>query len=252
MTVCLVGDSHLICVHKAIEAAGFALSRDHLLYPCAAGGPRVEGGTLVPRSERDYRIVAKVARKQEMHADARLSLADQDAFVLVGLGLSPRRIAPLFERYRLWRPGADVDADHPFLSSSCFVDAAAGLIARSAAARLAREIRACSDAPIYMVQSPAPSAAMPDLKPTAPVARRLQEVLLEAWAHFPEGPDLRDLWLDAFERACGEAGAVALPQPSATLDGAFTQARFQDGDDFIHVDAAYGEIVLRQIDAAIG
>jgi hypothetical protein len=258
MKLCLIGNSHLVCVKQAIAA------RD---WPLAAGASFV----YAPREELEIEIDAdgvvspKAARASTLLPDgaAHIQVEEQDAFIIVGLGFSASKISRLYRDWRLLADARPADrlASRALLKASV-IDALLDTRALNAAARL----RAASDKPIFAIPSPTPQQRIVSLEPVA----ETQRMRIFIWAPrcaAASAARLEEIFVEAAAAACARVGATFIPQPPETRAGFFTKDAFREFnrqffdtsvpvtpnalDDVSHANAAYGAYVLAAIDAAL-
>jgi hypothetical protein len=258
MRLCLLGNSHLVCVKQAIAQCD---------RPFAAGvsfvyAPREEleieidaGGVLAPKAARALTLAP--------HGGADIHIDQQDAFVIIGLGFSASKASRLYRDWRLLADarGTDRLASRALLTATV-LDALLDTKAMGAAARL----RAATRKPIFVIPSPVPQQRILSLEPVAET-QRMRIFIWEPSFDPSIAARLEEIFVEAASAACARFGAAFIPQPSATRETFFTKDAFREFnrqffdatvvvtpnalDDVSHANAAYGAHVLGAIEAAL-
>lgn len=266
--ICLVGNSHVAALKRGwrdiegeypgVEIDMFGAFGSHFPEVFVADGELRAGS-----AEGTASFVATGGRDHAV-------LKDYDLIVVVGGGARLFSIAnlltgfcPPFMNAQL-APRAGKDAEFrkalakfykkeaPALVSDAFLLALmTARAARSAAVALCRTVAASADAPVLHLPAPFPSSEIMTLKPKHVVSR------LVALGY---GPLFADLVWSSLRTALGTSAAVIQPPAHLLVEGMLTDkihasagARLDDeigdhGDeDILHMNGAYGAVVLREI-----
>jgi hypothetical protein len=247
-SVCFLGNSHLGAIKRGWDDSGRAGTF------LAATGSRLEGLKV-----RDGQLVGDDELTEMMTrltGTATTAVADHDAFVIVGLSLSVRNTAALFQRFRPWR--ADVEDGSTYLiSPEAYAAAAAGSLRRSAAVKLAQRLRAATDVPILLMPQPGPSERV--IETTSPKTG--------FWRSLRATGREREV-REAFEGGCALVAGNELHvvvQPEATrAHEIFTLERFATHDtkldgrerpdgriDYSHMNAEFGNLAVGDLLTAL-
>ncbi len=251
MTVrgCVLGNSHVACLRAAWEAgASSAFSLDFV----AAHADKLDGleiarGRAIARTEPLRETLKKLRMRRSFQLD------EYDFFLIIGCQISIFRAVHASLAMAVWpeEPG-----DRPLVSAACFEAALADALRETTGWRLASLLRQGTEAPIFLLPTPRPHAAV--LFPESRFAgfRRVSR-------------DERGAWVAAaYERACAAAFdglADVLHQPPDTVirdlctapaysEGSLMLAvaqRHQREGDLLHANAAYGQVQLAQISTAL-
>jgi ribosomal protein L12E/L44/L45/RPP1/RPP2 len=212
---------------------------------------RVHGRALIPRSD--------AVRRSLMHTSGGLSYVEvdsYDAFGICGLGHGLHVLAEMYGEYRSDDFAGFASARH-LVSRDCFEEAVLGSLRESFAVRLAQKIRKVSDAPIYLIPQPLPSETI--RSGDSDVAKLWQALLVNE-----DEERLQAL----FKRLHGKelvSGLKVVAQAPETLASASTTKELyshgskrllneneHDGQDFFHMNGAYGAIAMRQLCQRLG
>lgn len=222
MKLAILGNSHTACLIQAHRARPDILGPEIEPVFFAAPGDgmarmRLSGGELVPRGAKLERILATTSG-----GTARIDLAAYDAFLLVALGY---KVSPVSAAYS----GAVLEA------------AFGGQIAARTIWRLAADIRGVSDRPILCMHKPLRIKPLPDGGP---------------WLGY-------EAVLGHYDQLLADRGITLLRQPEASrvedlrTDPAFGKegvrlSGARDRDDDMHMNGAFGELVLAGLRQALG
>lgn len=261
MTLLVFGDSHAACLIEAWRTAGGAATRPMAFFVRPGGGPfqhRITDQRLTAEGDDFRALLARLDQPVEH------DLAAQQAFALVGCGLSLFLVVQVLNLYRVldWNPEPFRD-DRPALSEAVLRRAVAEAMQASPAAQVMADLRALpglADRPIHLLPQPYPSERVLDDKANAGRA-------------IPGGAGLRrmarrgftrravDLFLEESARFAATFGATFHPQPpeSVVQDG-FTAlaystearrlvnlAQAQRATDILHANRAYGDLLLNRL-----
>jgi hypothetical protein len=262
MRVCILGNSHV----AALRAAwGQQPDRWPGLHPSFVAAPRsllqhmaVLDGTLVPTDATTRAALQRLCGQTEV------TLAAQDAFVIVGLSVT---LATALQPYRDARwpglPSLDQWPDlhslpHRFVSAEAAQAIVSDMLHRRLGVQLVQRLRAATPCPIYLIPQPRSSDMI--LKHRSP-ATRLHRIAIGNG----DGAAIAGLFDRSLAMTLAAAGAQLLPQPAPTIrQHLLTDHRFmagperlepvheQDTPDTNHANALYGAVVLDQIAAAVG
>ena len=245
--VCVIGNSHLACMklgwdrmrqrHPGCEITFFG-SRGALCQHLQLCDRR-----LIPAND----VLAADLRWISGGLTA-IALDDFDAFVLMAMQFAPTRVSQVARQFSY--VDVRLDPRKRLISRECFLQSAFDGLRNSIAVSVAEKIRSAVSKPIVIVPQPHVSAAW-----------RETETYRTGFGNAPAGcwPLLGEIWQDCALKAARAVAAEALLQPGETMvDSFFTEHRFckasvmlADGlatehpeDDFVHMNAEYGEIVL--------
>jgi len=249
---CIIGNSHLACLKLGWENAR---SRHAGIDFSFFGSPglgfqdmELAGAALVPTNS------GLAADMQWTAGHKEIALDHYDAFVLVALQFAPTRVSQVARQFSY--VDACLDPRKRLVSRACFEQAISDGLQSSIAISLSKTIRSASGRPVFLLPQPHVSAAWRE----TPAFR----------GGFHESPDgcwplLASVWKDCASRIAREAGAVVLFQPQETIeDSFFTRdiysrdsvmlaegySRRHPDDDFVHMNAAYGELLVEALIAA--
>jgi hypothetical protein len=251
LRVCALGNSHLAALRSGWAACGasypdlditwFGAMRDGMTHL------RLQNGALRPqRPEVEESFAWTSGGRREV------VLADYDAFLLVGMGLSFTLLARLYHANRTMTQSQAL----PFrrlVSRAVFDAASEGLVTHSLALSLARMIRRTVQVPLLLVADPLPGESAAQGKEAA------------LWQHLARDPDGTAL-LARFAAQSSEAAtrlqAGFVPQPDETRAAPpFTADRLRRGavrmlaggdtpfeeEDTGHMGPEYGSQVLAAV-----
>jgi hypothetical protein len=238
--IALLGNSHLENWKRAWNSLGKAYPDVDLVF-FAAPGPQLE--CAEPRGDRLVFTSDEVARWLEITSGGRRELiaADYDAICVVGLGCGVRAVTSL---YSGWRADAHKREEGRFqlVSDACFQDAVFDRLTASPAMVLVGKLRRITDKAIWLAPTPAPS-----------------EIILTQ-ENVPQGVEMAAAAADAsslratYDEACRRLAAetlMLLEQPKATLASPILskkeyRRRNWTTPDWMHLNDAYGKIVIRE------
>ena len=237
--IALLGNSHLHSWKSAWSSLDKAYPDVDLVFFAAPGWQleccEPQGDRLVFRSE-------EVARLLEITSGGRRELvaADYDALCVVGLGAGLRTVTGL---YSGWRADAHTGEEGRFqlVSDACFQDAVSDRLNASPAMAIVGKLRQITDKVIWLAPTPAPSEIILTLDKTPEG--------IEMAAAATDGPSLRAAYDEACRRLAAE-NLIVLEQPKATLATPLLskkeyRRRTWTTPDWMHVNDAYGKIVIR-------
>jgi hypothetical protein len=258
MKICLLGNSHMVCVKQAIAACDWPLaaSTSYVYAPREELEIEIDtDGVLTPKAARALTLLPEGERT--IHVD------QQDAFVLLGLGFSASKASLL---YREWRHVSDARPGDRLASRALLTATVIDALLETKSLLAAARIRARTGKPIFTVPSPVPQQRIVSLDPVA----KTQRIRIFTWepCFAPSiGQRVEDIFVTAAGAACARAGAIFLPQPAETREGFFTRDSFREFnrqffdasipvmanalDDVSHANAAYGAHVLKAIENVI-
>jgi len=259
--LCLIGNSHLIALQEALQAEPARWPGLDCTFHGFRGrtvlNTRVQDGVLVPTTDgaRD--------QMQRYSGQARLEVAGQDAFAVVGLNLKLLHVMTFWKDAR-WhalpsiRQVPDLAAlPHALISRMAAIAGLAGFVAGLTGMVLASRLAAALGKPVYVIGQP-----------------RLHRAALwgDQAAYFGlgraivngDGPALAAVHDAAMHRAAARVGAIYLPQPGTTIhDHLLSRPRFMLGQvtdpasgrirpDHTHPNARFGRLVLDQLARQVG
>jgi hypothetical protein len=243
--ICLIGDSHLAALKHAWNAIGAEFPGRTLVFFAGAGksmnGLSVSDGALAPHNQW-----LTDALERTSGGESRIA-GDYDRYVIHGMGLS---VYLAIEVARKFRAEHHADDGRKPISDDRYAELVCRTARDTIAGRTLAKLREITAAPILV--SPMPWAGAKN--------RRIRGTLMKAG----ESGDVARLFNEGCARLARASGAAFLPQPGETLeeDGIGTRAMFSAGparfyaeranDDNSHMNAAYGEAVLRRVLMAAG
>lgn len=260
MTVCMIGNSHIVALKEASEyRSDLDFSQVRWLWAPgrSLGTLQVEAGILSSRDE------ATIERLSERNDQASVVIAEQSAFVIVGLGISPLLVAEMYRDSRLFRHATP--KTH-LISRALFDANARASISAVTGLRIAKLIRQYTDVPIALVSQPATLAT--SLHWTRPALRRGRVARPAISARFDKYEKLANLYkqicsenlgeflFDEYSRALRDVAMHehlhALPQPADTLQGGMTleiylRQHATRPSDLIHTNRDYGSRIIDQL-----
>ena len=199
----------------------------------------VSGGRLAPSGDQLREYFVRSSGGETEIADT------YDRYLVCGLNWAVRLLLPSIGKYRCEDQLAD---SRIALSNDRYRGMVRDLLRGFVATATLVKLRQITDRPIDMIPAPMPSEAIP-----APIFARLRKSgdAHRVAAHF----------LSAASSVAKEAGAGFLEQPAQTLSNpiqtllAYSRGSMKTfkgnldiehgGDDYQHMNAAYGELVLR-------
>lgn len=238
--IALLGNSHIDNWKRAWNSLGRAYPDVDLVF-FAAPGTQLEccepqGDRLVFKSE-------EVTRWVEVTSGGRRELvaADYDALCIVGLGAGVRAVTSL---YSGWRADSHKGKQGRFqlVSDACFQDAVTDRLNASPAMTLVGRLRQITDKAIWLAPTPAPSEIVLTLD-KSPEG-------IEMAAAATDAPSLRAAYDEACRRLAVE-NLILLEQPEVTLASPLLskkeyRRRNWTTPDWMHLNDAYGKIVIRE------
>jgi hypothetical protein len=249
MKICVMGNSHLACLKLGWQRASARHADVELTFFGTPGlgfqGMKLLGGRLVPAS-------AEVAADMRWTSgSAEIALERFDVFVLVALQFAPTRVSQVARHFSY--VDERLDPRKRLVSRACIEQAVLDGLQSSIAISLARAIGSSTSRPVILLPQPHVSAAW-----------RATEAFQSGFRDAPAGcwPLLAALWRDCASRTARDAGADVLFQPRETVeDSFFTQHRYcrdsvmlaegysrrHPDDDFVHMNAEYGEILIETL-----
>ena len=250
LNLCILGNSHM----AAFKLAWEAIKQD---YPDVRitffGGIKgvvsrlhVEDGAIVPDNGR--------IRESLLWTSGGLDriTGDYDAFLLIGMGLSYERLVHMFKNHRL--PDMIETLKHSVqpISEAYLRAASEDFYSASGAVQNVEHVHAITSAPVFYIPCPLVSE------------RALDDASYAYW-RFVKGRDymmnVYNSMLDRLRERC-----TVVPQPEETVvDGIFTKGKYcvgavrlekgldraHDVRDYVHMNAEFGEISLRDALAII-
>ena len=257
MRVCVIGNSHIASLKLGWDAC---VAEDPAAWsdvkPTFFGAPsdgmrhvNLQDGSIVPRRKDIAEHFQRMSGGQD-----RIRLADYDAFFLVGLNVSVKRILRFYKSH-IWL-GLGVDAEkvtvHPKFMEEFLTE-------RYASTRLietAAMIKSAVSAPVVAIAEPH----------WASWIRQGQEGTADyGWDKAiiaGDGPAIGEAFLTTVKAALAPV-AILVPQPSETIeDGIMTRAAYNKdasrlisgeggGTDAAHMNAAFGQAIWPKVVAAI-
>ncbi|WP_431304739.1 hypothetical protein [Sediminicoccus sp. BL-A-41-H5] len=151
MNIILIGNSHVVALKEAAAFPGC------VSYFYAPGGNLrevvVEDGRLMGANERVQALLSARSAIPGREVQDHVVLADYDAFVVVGLGLSAKVVADAYATVRLW---PHIERGKTLVSEPCLEEILIGRIRRTGAFQLAKSLRLNVEKPIFVVPQPSP------------------------------------------------------------------------------------------------
>lgn len=255
----IIGNSYAIALKDGLEDSDLSCRND-FSFLCAPGSElkiEVENGVIKPLSER-----AMVSTAQGLSNDA-IRLKDYDLIVLAGLGVSASQCSRV---YRSWRMAKHAESDRTALISRAALQAAVeGLLCQTISHRVAVQLRAWTETPIFVLPQPNPVQRLLTVERTT---ERLQETF-EKWSLFSQddvADDLYKIFIEAAEQAFNKVPAVFMEQPLTSRSGFFTRNEFQMKvrtsydrnqqvenvvEDVTHMNADFGRLTIESLLAAL-
>lgn len=256
LRLCVIGNSHIAALKlgwDADTAAGQA--RRDLFDPTFFGAPRdgmrnvdFADGCLVPTRKDTADYFKLISGGQD-----RISLADYDAFLLVGLNISSKRILRFYKTHA-WA-GLTGTAGKVVVHPAFAAEYLAERYADTRMISIATTLRRGTERPIFAVAEPH----------WASWAKSASEVSNFGWAAAiatGDAPAIGQVFLQAVRQAFAPYGQI-VAQPEETVeDSIMTQAAFNKdasrlitgdggGTDASHMNAAYGQAVWSRLATAL-
>jgi len=243
MSVCLIGDSHIGALllgwrtirdeFPEVQITPFGAPRD------LVGELNVSDGRLVCPDTRLRRHFARLSGG----ADA--ITGDYDRYLVCGVGWGIRFLLAAIGKFR---SEDQVTDDRIPLSEDCYARAMAGLLRDSLSMQTVTKLRQITSRPIGVIPVPMPGEAA-----RSPIYKRLCDS--------GDAQKIASHFMSAAMIVAKEAGAEFLQQPPETLSNPIQTLLFYKRDavrlfvgnldtehgekDYQHMNAAYGELVLR-------
>lgn len=238
--VALLGNSHIFNWKRAWTSLGKVYPGVEFIFFAAPGAPfahcEPQGDRLVFTNEDVARWVKRTSGgRREM------VVADYDAFCVVGLGCEVRAATSL---YSGWRADSHKGEQGRFLlvSDAFFLDVVCDRLKASAAMALVGKLRQITDKSIWLAPTPAPAEVVLTLdKPPEDIEMAAQAI---------DAPALRAAYDEACRRLA-TGNLILLEQPKATLASPLlSKDKYRHPTwtkpDWIHLNDAYGRIVIRE------
>lgn len=220
MKVCVLGNSHAVCWKQAGAPDGL-----DLIFTIAA-----------------TRVVAKIRNRGGIFKgedlvkgeDLQFAATDFDSFAIVGMRLNFRFLQAAAERSGTQKQRAIRKTTH-LMSEACFSALMDGLYGPSnPGVTLARRLREVTTVPILLIPPPCEGSPPNDAAMSALLYER---------------------YLDHLAKVAVETGVTFLPQNVATMPTpGYTFSHFlrNENEDYSHMNADYGRIILADAAAALG
>ncbi len=235
--ICVVGDSHLGALKRAVDAGAVA-NEGYEVEFYGAPGPYFRGLRLVKGQIRPDKFALDVVRMVTQNGRTVLDPGDFDAILFYGARLASAH----FMREFLHRKHAPED----YASHAVRAAVLSHLIQSARFARIAFAFAADEKTQVFYASAPFPTQGV-----NVPL---LAETPMAAQATVQD----RDALWQEIEAIFAKENVVFLRQPEETVvDGALTQSAYgveeaQAKDDAWHKNSAYGETVLQQFAKAYG
>ncbi|WP_428661136.1 hypothetical protein [Reyranella sp.] len=247
MTICIVGNSHVIALKEAADGFPWALS-----YFCAPGfnlaDVIVQDGKLVGGSERLRTALANWSAIGVGNILQEVELKASSAFIVVGLGLSPMHLASSYASVRLFN---HMSRGMTMVSLDCLEEILVARFRSTWSFKIARLLRANSDRPIVVVPQPALIET-----PKTAVSQGAQKRRRRSRWQVLDDMNVGDMLFPLYERALAKAAdyesVIAVPQPATTMTGVRTKAEYQcKPDDYRHANKSYGAHMLGRLKSTL-
>lgn len=245
--LCMIGNSHLGAIKLGWEDVQAEFPGAEATFFAAPG--KHMNRFLV----RDGMLVAQGAQTRVLSTSSggsKIDLAAYDGFALFGGGVNFIHAINLYCNYRSDEHRLDGAMVHR-VSQECFDAALLGLLGRENAIRLAADIARVSDCPVVVSPQPMPSP------------RILDSERHNVYRSMRDAGDELSLYRSYCRslKALSASGFTVVEQPEATkMAPLLTGQEYSKGstkllnskqehgeDDFVHMNRAYGAMVLRQI-----
>ncbi|HEY1707539.1 MAG TPA: hypothetical protein VGG10_04700 [Rhizomicrobium sp.] len=246
--ICLIGDSHVGALQSGWLAMKHAFPEIELT---TFGAPRtvfagldVLDGVLVPATE-------KLSAYFRHTTGGQVTIENSyDRYLVCGISWAIRFLLPSLAKFRA---EDHVKSKRVPLSSDCYAHVVLGLMRNSLSMQVLTKLRQITDRPVTMIPAPMPSERIP-----APIYASL--------CASGDAGKIAAQFNAAAALLAGECNAGFLEQPMETLSNPLQSLYLykrgsvrtfggnldieQGEDDYQHMNAAYGEIVLRAAFAA--
>lgn len=256
LRLCVIGNSHLAAIKLGWDAAQEAqLPLTTNIAPVFFGAPRdgmrhvrLQEGCLIPLRKDITDNFRQLSGGQD-----RIPLADFDAFLLVGLNVSIKRIMRFYKTH-VWA-GLAGSAGKVMVSAQFAAEFLTERYGDTRLAEIARTLRAATDRPILAL-------AEPHWASWVRMAHEGPDYGWDAAIRAGDGPAIGAMFARTAAAALGP-DAVFVPQPPRTIeDGIVTAAAFNKGaskliggegggTDASHMNGAYGLEFWPRIAAAL-
>lgn len=260
MNLLLFGDSHAACLIEAWRSGGWPPDWQMHFFVRPGSGPpeHALSGTRITADTPSFRQVLERLGQPAEH-----DLAAQDAFVIVGGGVSLFPVVQVLNTYDVLDWGGAVGRDgRPALTSSILRLAVDEAFAASPAARLMADLRSLpglAGRRIHLMPQPFPSERVLTDR-SAPVGAGLRRM-----ARLGLAAPAAALFQAATEQLALRFDAILHPQPAETITHhAFTTLAHttdarrlvnldlpQRKTDILHANQSYGRITLQGLAAAL-
>jgi|GEM_PF-2926070 len=249
--LCVIGNSHIAALKLGWPAAGIA-GIAPTFFGAPADGLRhvvLENGVLVPRKSD----IAGHFRTISGGSD-RIVLAGHDAFLLVGLNVSSKRILRFYKTHA-W-VGLNGTAGKTVVHPGFAMEFMTERYGATRMAELAATIAGATDRPVLAVAEPH-WASWARTAPAGTADYGWQDAAASG-----DGPAIGGLFVQAVAAALAPC-AQFVPQPEETVeDGIMTRADYNKdasrliggeggGTDASHMNAAYGAVLWPRVEAAL-
>ncbi len=248
--LCLIGNSHLAAMKLGWDRLRESYPGMSLTFFGSRGGEacknlRLVKGALVP-SQRDAENF-----RWTSGGLGEIELGDYDQFAVVSLGFRPQNV------YQVARgcsfADARLDQSKLLVSRECFADAITDALLRSTAAAVTTTIRAAADKPVLLLPQAASSI---ETTKTEHFRAAYGAAPAQCWAV------LSRLWTECATSMASRLGAAIMFQPPETVRNYFfTAHEFCRGslrltqdfskrhpdDDFTHMNADYGVVMMKSV-----
>jgi hypothetical protein len=241
--LCLIGNSHLSAFRRGwsalpeppdgITATFFGSLRDTLKLL------EIEDGKLVAKA-------AQLRANLELTSNGlhEIDPAAYDAFVLVGLYVSMKRVNRFYRYHRFF--GQTITGTATLLRRQVAVETLLAEFSRTRMAEMSRTLRLLTDKPIYAFAEPfwAASARGPNQKP------------------FPDGASVAQIFNETVAASLEPHNVRFLPQPAETIhdfnqtadefnipdwDRKLRPGQSPDDKDYVHMNTAFGVLCWRDL-----
>ena len=256
MRLLVFGDSHAACLIEAWRAGGWPADWQMAFFVRPGSGPpeHTLSGTTIHAATPAFLDVLQRLDQPSTH-----DLAAQDAFVIVGGGVSLFPLVHVLNQYDVLDWGGEIGRDgRPALTETVLRLALSEALMNSTAGRLMAELRAMpglADRPIHLLPQPFPSERVLTDR-SAPAGAGLRRM-----ARLRLADRAATIFHEATEQLARQFGAHLHRQPEDTVtQHAFTTlayttearrlvnlARPQRSNDILHANQAYGRRVLQAL-----
>lgn len=261
MRLLVFGDSHAACLIEAWRAGGWPADWQMAFFVRPGSGPpeHTLSGTTIHAATPAFRDVLDRLDQPATH-----DLAAQDAFVIVGGGVSLFPLVQVLNQYDVLDWGGEIGRDgRPALTETVLRLALSEALTNSSAGRLMAELRAVpglADRPIHLLPQPFPSERVLTDR-SAPAGAGLRRMARHGLAARTAA-----LFHAATDQLAHQFGARLHRQPEDTIiRNAFTTlayttearrlvnlARPQRSNDILHANQAYGRRMLEGLSEGPG